>query len=238
MPTHCASRKRGENSHILLIDPKKLRQAGIVRLLDAWAGTMGLTVRAVELASPIESLPTASCAMIILSVGAASIEDSQQRTLIKAVRKSMPRTPLVVLSDREEPNEVCSAFEAGAAGFMPTSIDPSVALEALSFIKSGGSFFPPSALHRQQMPIAATVAAQVAVEAPDQTDDRSLRLCPRLSAKQEEVLRLLKHGQSNKEIANRLGLSEATIKVHLRCIMRKLGVANRTQVAIASMNLS
>ena len=146
---------------------------------------------AVELATPIESHP-ASCAMIILSVGAASIEDSQQQTFIKAVRKSMPRIPLVVLSDREEPNEVCSAFEAGAAGFMPTSIDPSVALEALSFIKSGGSFFPPSALHRQQMPIAATVAAHVAVEEPDQTDDRSLRLVPRLSAKQEEVMRTLK----------------------------------------------
>ena len=140
---------------------------------------------AVELATPIESHP-ASCAMIILSVGAASIEDSQQQTFIKAVRKSMPRIPLVVLSDREEPNEVCSAFEAGAAGFMPTSIDPSVALEALSFIKSGGSFFPPSALHRQEMP---TVAAHVAVEEPDQTDDRSLRLVPRLSAKQEEVMR-------------------------------------------------
>ena len=52
------------------------------------------------------------------------------------------------------------------------------------------------------------------------------------------MLQLLRQGQSNKIIASQLGLSEATVKVHLRCIMRKLGVVNRTQVAIASMNLN
>ena len=61
---------------------------------------------------------------------------------------------------------------------------------------------------------------------------------PRLSAKQEQVLKLLRQGQSNKVIASQLGLSEATVKVHLGCIMRKLGVANRTQVAIASIELN
>ena len=52
------------------------------------------------------------------------------------------------------------------------------------------------------------------------------------------MLQLLRRGQSNKVITNRLGLAEATVKVHLRCIMRKLGVVNRTQVAIASINLN
>ena len=148
----------------------------------------------------------------------------------------MPQTPVVVLSDREEPNEVCAAFEAGAAGFMPTSIDPSVALQALSFIKCGGSFFPPSALHKEMPP----VATQVAVDQPDRFHIQSLRppSRPRLSAKQEQVIKLLRQGQSNKVIASQLGLSEATVKVHLGCIMRKLGVANRTQVAIASIELN
>ena len=143
MRTHRTSRQRREKRQIVIIDPKKLRQAGIVHLLGAWAGTMGLTVSTVELASPIERHMTASCAMIILSVGGASLEDAQLQTFIKSARKLIPRTPLVVLSDREEPKEVCAAFEAGAAGFMPTSIDPSVALQALSFIKSGRLFFSP-----------------------------------------------------------------------------------------------
>ena len=231
MRTYCAAPMRPEKPHIVIVDSKKLRQAGIVRLLDAWAGDLGLTVSAVELPSLIERHRAADCAMVILSVGSASVEDPQQQAFIKCTRKLMPRAPLVILSDREEPKEVCAAFEAGAAGFMPTSIDPSVALQALSFIKAGGSFFPPSALHRE-MP---SVATQVAVEGPDRTDISSLRPPMRLSAKQQDVFRLLRQGQSNKVIASQLGVSEATVKVHLRCIMRKLGVANRTQVAIAAM---
>ena len=229
MRTHCASQMHPEKPHIVIIDSKKLRQAGIVHLLDAWAGAIGLTVTAVDLASPIESRKPASCAMVILSVGSASVEDPQQQALIKCTRKSMPRAPLVIFSDREEPKEVCAAFEAAAAGFMPTSIDPSVALQALSFIKCGGSFFPPSALHREK----SSGTPQAVVEGPDR-----LKPSSRLSTKQEEVLRLLRQGQSNKLIASQLGLSEATVKVHLRCIMRKLGLANRTQVALASMNLN
>jgi DNA-binding NarL/FixJ family response regulator len=235
MRAHCASGTRPEKPYVVIIDSKKLRKAGIVGLLDAWAGALELTVSAVDLASSIDRHRAASCAIVILSIGSASVEDPPQQTLIKYTRKLMPQTPLVVLSDREEPNEVCAAFEAGAAGFMPTSIDPSVALQALSFIKCGGSFFPPSALHREMPP----VATQVAVDRPDRAVIQSLRppSRPRLSAKQEEVLRLLRQGQSNKVIASQLGLSEATVKVHLGCIMRKLGVTNRTQVAIASIEL-
>ena len=232
MRAHYASRTRPEKPHIVIIDSKKLRQAGIVHLLDAWASANGLTVTAVDVASPIEAHKPPSCAMVILSVGSASVADPQQQALIKCTRKSMPRAPFVIFSDREEPNDVCSAFEAGAAGFMPTSIDPSVALQALSFIKCGGSFFPPSALQKEKRP----VPVQVGVEATARAD--VVRPASRLSAKQEEVLQLLRQGQSNKVIASQLGLSEATVKVHLRCIMRKLGVVNRTQVAIASMNLN
>jgi DNA-binding NarL/FixJ family response regulator len=232
----CAEKPNAEKPNIVIIDSKKLRQAGIVRLLDSWAGALGLTVSAVELASSIERHWTASCAIVILSIGGASVEDPPQQTLITYTRKLMPRTPLVVLSDREEPNEVCAAFEAGAAGFLPTSIDPSVALQALSFIKCGGSFFPPSALRKEMPP----VATQVAVDQPDRSHIQSLRppSRPGLSDKQEQVLKLLVKGQSNKVIASQLGLSEATVKVHLGCIMRKLGVANRTQVAIASIELN
>ena len=228
MRTHCdAPQTHPEEPHIVIINSKKLRRAGLVSLLDTWAEATGLAVRAVELAGPIERRRSANCAMVILSVGSASINDPEQQIFIKCTRNLMPRPPLVVISDREEPKEVHAAFEAGAAGFLPTSIDPSVALQALSFIKGGGSFFPPSAL--QETPA-------IAVERADQAGVRLLTPPSRLSVKQEEVLTLLRQGRSNKAIASQLGLSEATVKVHLRCIMRKLGVANRTQVAIAALS--
>jgi two-component system, NarL family, nitrate/nitrite response regulator NarL len=224
---------------IAIIDSRKLRQAGIMYLLAAWADAMGLTVTAVSSDMPLEKHINGSCEMVILSVGSASVEDPQQQGLIRNVRERAPRAALVVISDRDESKEVCAAFERGAAGFMSTSIEPSVALPALSFIKSGGTFFPPSALSyaysRSEMP---SVREQI-VNGSDRYNHLSdeVRDFPsKLSAKQEEVFKLLRQGPSNKVIARHLGVSEATVKVHIRCIMRKFGVANRTQLAIAAMN--
>ena|SRR5262249_29761295 len=57
-----------------------------------------------------------------------------------------------------------------------------------------------------------------------------------LTARQRAVLELLSRGDTNKVIARRLGMTEGTVKVHVRQIMRKLGVTNRTQVAVAFAN--
>jgi DNA-binding NarL/FixJ family response regulator len=57
-----------------------------------------------------------------------------------------------------------------------------------------------------------------------------------LTTRQKSVLERLSHGETNKAIARRLGIREGTVKVHVRQIMRKLGVVNRTQVAIACAN--
>jgi DNA-binding NarL/FixJ family response regulator len=216
---------------ILIIDRNRLRQAGIMHLLEAWADVMGLAVTAVPPDTPLrKGRMNAHCKMVILSLGSASVDDSQQRALIENIRTFVPEAALVVISDREEPEEVCAAFQEGAAGFMPTSIDPSVAFQALSFIKGGGSFFPPSALlHTRVVAPSIKYGTQVV---------NGLGCVAQLTTKQKEVFNLLRQGQTNKIIARRLGMSDATVKVHVRCIMRKFGVANRTQLAIAAMNRS
>jgi two-component system nitrate/nitrite response regulator NarL len=205
---------------LLIIDSKRLRQAGIRRLLDIWADLMGLTVKAV---AP-ESLPHTRCMsnnyeMTIISVGSASIEDAQYQASIERVRMLMPQTPLVIISDRKDPQEICVAFEEGALGFLPTNLEPAVALQALSLIRSGGSFFPPSVLSYW----VSKTPNNGAVHAAD------------LTTKQESVFSFVCQGYPNKKIARRLGLSEATVKVHVRRILRKFGAENRTQLAIAAM---
>jgi DNA-binding NarL/FixJ family response regulator len=218
---------------ILIIDRNKLRQAGIMHLLEAWAELMGLSVIAVQPDTPLKKgRICVHCKLVILSLGSASVEDSQQRALIENIRTLVPEAPLVIISDREDPEEVCAAFQEGAAGFMPTSIDPSVALQALTFIKGGGSFFPPSAL--LQYPVAfAPRMRSVGRQAVS-----GLSCASQLTIRQKDVFNLLQQGVSNKTIARRLGMSAATVKVHVRCIMRKFGVANRTQLVIAAMNES
>jgi DNA-binding NarL/FixJ family response regulator len=223
---------RPDKPCIVIIDAKKLRQAGIMHFLAAWAEATGLTIGGIASNSPQEKHKfDSSCEMVILSIGSASIDDPRQQSLIKEVKTRAPQAALVVISDREESEEIRAAFEAGAAGFMPTSIEPSVALQALSFIKCGGSFFPPSALH-QGLP---RTSRPMVFGEPGSNGHESKPHPSKLSAKQEQVFNLLRGGPSNKVIARQLGVSEATVKVHIRCIMRKLGAANRTQLAIAAM---
>ena len=205
---------------LLIIDSKRLRQAGITHLLDVWADAMGLTVKTLVPSTPLDTFCAHNCEMTIISVGGESIEDAQQHALIESVRMLMPQALLVIISDREDPEEICAAFEEGAVGFMPTSLEPALAFQALSFIRSGGSFFPPAAL--------CNCRRKVTVNGIVHTTD--------LTTKQENVFSLLRQGYPNKRIARQLGLSESTVKVHVRRIMHKFGVANRTQLAFVAMN--
>ena len=214
---------RVEKPELLVIDSKRFRQAGIACLIDLWAETMGLTVKAVVPDAPLDTCCVpANCEMIIISVGSASIEDAQHQVLIESVRRLIPQAALIVISDSEDPQEICTAFKEGAVGFLPTSIEPAVAFQALSFIRSRRTFFPPSVL--------STCHPEVTVN--------GLARASNLTAKQKEVLGLLRQGCSNKAIARQRGMSEATVKVHVRRIMHKFGVANRTQIAVAAMNQS
>ena len=208
---------------LLIVGSKKLRQACIMRLLETWADAMRLTVKAVVPDGQGDTCCVrGNCQLIIIGMGGASIEEAQHQALIKSLRDLMARAPLVIISDREDPQEVCAAFQAGAIGFIPTSIEPAIAFQALSFIRSGGSFFPPSVL--------SACLGEVTGNAPVNDSD--------LTIKQEEVFGLLRQGFSNKIIARRLGMSEATVKVHARRLMHKFGVTNRTQLALAAMNQS
>jgi DNA-binding NarL/FixJ family response regulator len=219
----CTSPARAKKPELLIIDSKRLRQASITRLLETWADAMGLMVNAVVPGAPLDTCcAPANCEMTIINVGSASIEGAQHRALIASVRRLMPQALLVIISDRDDPEEICAAFREGAVGFMPTSIEPAVAFQALSFIRSGGSFFPPSVL--------STCLREVTVNGAFQASG--------LTAKQKEVFDCLRQGHSNKTIARQLDISVATVKVHVRRIMHKFGVANRTQLAVTAMNQS
>jgi two-component system nitrate/nitrite response regulator NarL len=213
-PGHVSKRE------LLIIDSRRLRQAGIRRLLDIWADLMGLTVKAVIPDSLLDTrYMSNNCEMTIISVG-ASIEDAQNQALIQRVRILMPQALLVIISDREDPQEICAAFVEGAVGFLPTSLEPAVALQALSLIMSGGFFFPPSIFSHCFCKIPNNGAAHTAD----------------LTTKQQSVFSLICQGYPNKKIARRLGLSEATVKVHVRRILHKFGAVNRTQLAVAALN--
>jgi len=215
---------------MLVFDRLKLRRAAFASFLKSWAEQMGLaTAEAQPVASAADSLPGAECRIAVFAIGGSTVNGPEARDSIEHIRALLPDAPLVILSDREDPEEVVGAFRAGARGFVPTSTNPSVALQTLTFILSGGSFFPPTAL------LHPTRRSDGAGAAASRSDKGHGESSAPMTPKQQAVLNLLCQGKSNKVIARELGMQESTVKVHVRQIMRKLGASNRTQVVLYTM---
>lgn len=139
----------------------------------------------------------------------ASFEDLQ------FLESTAADTPVVIMSDIDDVNYVMRALKGGARGYIPTSLPLNVAVEAVRLVEAGGTFVPVSSLEFDRD----------AHEAASRTNDI-------LTERQMMVVEALCQGMANKQIAYELGMSEHTVKVHLRHIMRKLKVRNRTEVAV------
>jgi DNA-binding NarL/FixJ family response regulator len=217
---------------VLVIDALELRRAGVVSLLKPWADSSGTTIVAIASPATLSDLPPFK--MIVLVIGALRVGDPEPRAWISSLLSAHADVPLVLVSDREEAKEVLAAFAAGISAFIPTSITPTVAMQAFTFVMSGGTFFPPAAFMR----------AVAAKRSPEHESSNSPTIlagtsvpCSGLTVRQLEVLEHLRQGASNKSIGRQLKMRESTVKVHIRQIMRKLGAANRTQAALCAVNL-
>lgn len=214
-------------STVLVADPMHLRRAAIATFLAPWAEKLGLELRVGDLS---EFSGAADCKLIILSIGGRALGEAECAHFIAQLGGQCPDVPVAVISDWEEPDEMIRAFQVGVRGFLPTSLQPEIARQALTFILGGGSFFPPAALMR--MPPNAGFPTNGSSGSPEQPEAPEARAAHSLTVRQQEVLDLLCQGRSNKLIGRQLCMTEATVKVHVRQIMRKLGVLNRTQAAL------
>jgi DNA-binding NarL/FixJ family response regulator len=205
---------------ILIADPLELRRACIASLLRRW--TEASEIEIIE-ADP-DRVPTLSKApsikLILLVIGSQGVRNEATDSWITVL--SNTTIPLVLVSEQNQPEEVFAAIKGGAQGFIPMSVAPSMAIQALKFIMAGGSYFPPTALFGG-MNVQDLAKARL-IETITQNHN--------LTTRQQQVLERLGDGASNKLIARQLDLRESTVKVHIRQIMRKLRVRNRTQAAL------
>lgn len=221
---------RPKSPTVLVIDTLELRRAGVVSFLTPWADDSNIKIVAIDPHEALAQSGVSPFKMILLVIGAQGVAEPEPQSWIAALHDKYADTPLVLVSEREESDEVVAAFKAGARGFIPMSVTPPVAIQAFTFIMSGGSFFPPAALIQSTTHVQATVRVTTK-ESVTVSDTRGL------TARQQEVLERLRQGESNKLIGRQLKLRESTVKVHIRQIMRKLGATNRTQAALCAAQL-
>ncbi len=151
---------------------------------------------------------------------------------IAALTARLPGVPVVVLSASERPDDVAGAIEAGARGYVVKSARPRVLYHALPLILAGEIYVPPVVLNGERENGAEDRAAAAARAEAVRAE---AGLIERLTPRERDVLGHLAAGLSNKEIAQALDIDEGTVKAHIKALLRKLDVANRTQAAILAV---
>ena len=137
----------------------------------------------------------------------------------------LPDSPVVILNDNLCSNTLASCLAAGASGYLMKDISLDALLISLQLVVLGEKVFPTHLAALLVNGVANAVPASVPV---DNTYG--------LSEREMQILQCLVQGDSNKLIANRLSITEATVKVHMKSLLRKINVSNRTQAAIWALN--
>jgi DNA-binding NarL/FixJ family response regulator len=133
------------------------------------------------------------------------------------IKNLLEIAPVIVLCDVDSVESILAAFESGARGYIPTaSTALELAVEIIHLVKAGGTFVPPSILCARAISREGATTGAITAQ----------QFTPRQSA----VLERLKLGKTNKIIAHELKMSESTVKVHIRNIMKRLRATNRTEV--------
>jgi DNA-binding NarL/FixJ family response regulator len=179
--------------------------------------------------------------LILLDV---QLPDCDGLALLEELARTHPQVPVIVLSAEHEAETITRALHMGAAGFVPKTSINKVLISAIRLVLAGGIYVPPEAVLQGRSisrPEGAAVPRAdretVAVLPEVRTHHRSDRPLSTLTERQWEVLWLLLEGLSNKQICRALDLAEATVKVHVRAILRELGARSRAEAIVVASRI-
>ena len=162
--------------------------------------------------------------LLMMDLVMPGMDDSQA---IKKISKKWPSIPIIVVSVRENTSAIRNALSAGAMGYIPKSSSPDVMISAIRLVLSGGVYVPPNVLDVDNQEKDEELIFDIE-KSLDEIDSVNV-FKSGLTERQIEVLGLMSKGKSNKEIAEELGLTLGTIKMHSSRIFKTLNVQNRTE---------
>ena len=193
---------------VLSVDDHPLLREGIGALVNAQPD-MQLVAQAATGRAAVEQYRAQRPDVTLMDL---RLPDMSGVDALAAIRAEFPEARIVMLTTFEGDVEIQRALAAGARGYLLKSLPPAELIEAIRQVHAG----------RKRIP--NDVAAQLAEHAGEET----------LTPREVEVLRHVAEGNRNKDIADRLLISEETVKVHVKHVMDKLGASDRTEaVAIA-----
>ena len=203
---------------ILIVDDQALVRAGFRLVLESEKdfeilGEAGDGQEAVEAAGRLRP------DVILMDVRMPRVDGLEATRRILSNGSNQPRVVMLTTFDLDE--YVYAALQAGACGFLLKDVTPEHLIDAVRIVRKGDALLAPSITRRLVERYAARAV-------------RPLKDLDSLTDREADVLRWMARGLANQEIAEKLFVSEATVKTHVAHILDKLGIENRVQAVIAA----
>lgn len=205
---------------VVLIDDHTLFRVGLEGLLES---------RGIEIAASVDSgedcvrlVQEKNPDVVLLDMRMPDINGIGVLRLLREHKQSMP---IVMLTTSTDESDLVESLRAGAQGYLLKDMEPDALVIALRDIVAGKTVVAPD---------LAPILAK-AVQGKD--DELPVKVSPfdDLTPRETEILGLLAEGQSNKAIARNLGISDGTVKLHVKAILRKLNVHSRVEAAVMAV---
>lgn len=217
------NRKEQERIRLLLADDHLLVRQGLRAILETESdidvvGEAADGHQALDMAQ--ELLPD----VVLMDI---KMGDWDGVTATRRIRAAVPSSRVIVLTNYDEDELVFAAIRAGASGYLLKEVQADQLVNAVRTVAQGYTLVYPSVAKRlldefsRREPVAKSAAPSEADEA-----------LADLTARERQILRLIAHGRSNKDIGATLGITERTVKTHVSNIFAKLQLSDRTQAAI------
>ncbi|HIW99028.1 MAG TPA: response regulator transcription factor [Candidatus Nesterenkonia stercoripullorum] len=214
----------GRSRHVLLADDQTLLRAGFAMVIDSQPD-MDVVAQAGDGQEALAAVQAHAPDVVLMDIRMPRM-DGLEATRRIAGDPAFSRTKIIVLTTFDTDEYALEALRSGASGFLLKDVQPEVLLDAIRTVTVGGAVVAPTTTRRL---LDATLLSGTTAKTPTARQQEYL---DRLTNREREVLQEMATGDSNTEIAQRLYLSEATVKTHVGQVLAKLEVRDRVQAVV------
>ena len=214
---------------VLVIDDQPLFRQGVRSTLEQHAGEFEVVGEASDGEEGLQIAASREPSVVILN---AEVEGLDGLEAIRTLKHQVPGTAVIVITSREDEEKLFYAIKYGAAAYLLKGMEPEELVRVTRQVAEGQYLINDSVLSK---PVVASRVLKSFRDLADEVDQEVEPLFIPLSVREVEVLDYIAKGNSNKEIARAMSISDQTVKNHITSIMRKLAVNDRTQAVVYAL---
>jgi two-component system nitrate/nitrite response regulator NarL len=204
---------------VLLVDPSPMSRACFAAAMSEYPEIQVHGVDRIDTADPDSRarLPD----IVVLQLIGEDLSEQQLSSRLELCQEQYPTTPILILANDGPPDTYLAALAQNVSGYLTSDHGVNAVVSALQLVRAGLIVLPRLKFQQMISQSVRAVTSAATMSAPYNG---------RLTSRQQQVFELILDGLSNRKIADRLAISESTVKVHVRAIMQRSSVSSRTQL--------